>query len=120
MTVPTPEDVRAALAGFDTRQQKIVAGLLTVMMKNPDQVRDREWIARQLTELTLLAGDFDADSPNEGVQAIQDFLQQHSEEILRATFLLFQRVGLDMEPRVEEGFTFEEALQCGLGYMTGE
>ncbi len=117
MTSPTPDEVRAALAGFDANHQKIVAGLLTVMMKSPEKVRDREWIARQLTELTLLAGEFEADNPQDGVKAVQDFLQAHSEEILRATFLLFQRVGLDMAPRVEEGFTFEEAMQCGLSYF---
>lgn len=117
MTEPTPDQVRFAMAHFDARQQKIVASLLAVMMKNPTRVREREWISEQLTELTLLAGDFDATSPLEGVQAVQDYLQANSEELVCATFLLFQRVGLDMSSRVEEGFTLADALECGLGYM---
>ena len=119
MSEPTPDDVRRALADFDARKQKIVAGLLTVMMKNPEQVRDREWISEQLTQLTLLAGDFEADTPQDGVRAVQEYLQANSEELVCATFLLFQRVGLDMAPRAQEGFSFEDALQCGLSYFPG-
>ena len=31
--------------------------------------------------------------------------------------ILFQRVGLDLAPRGAGGFTFEEAVQLGLGYL---
>ena len=34
MEAPTPEDVRSTLAPLDARQQKIVAGLFTVMVQN--------------------------------------------------------------------------------------
>ncbi len=114
---PTPDEVRQALANFDARQQKIVAGMLTVMMREPTQVREREWIAEQLTQMTLLAGDFEVDTPHEGVQAVQDYLATHANELLQASYLLFQRVGLDFAPRVSEGFTFDEALARGLEYL---
>jgi hypothetical protein len=117
MDAPTPEDVRSALASLDAQQQKIVAGMLTVMIKEPKRVQDREWMALQLTELTLLAGEFAADTPDAGVRAVQDYLEANSVELLRASFLLFQRVALDLEPRVSAGFTFEEALRSGLEYM---
>ncbi len=117
MAAPTPEEVRSALVDFDARHEKIVAGMLTVMIKNPNRVRDREWMAEQLTELTLLASEFEVKSTPDGVRVIQDFLQRHSEELLRASFLLFQRVGLDLAPRAAEGFTFEEAMECGLQYL---
>lgn len=119
MGEPSPSDVRRALADFDSRKLKIVAGLLTVLMKNPERAREREWVSEQLTQLTLLAGEFGADTPQDGVQAVQSYLQANSEELVCATFLLFQRVGLDMAPRVQEGFTFEDALQCGLSYFPG-
>ena len=51
MDAPTSEDVRRALANFDAPRQKIVAGMLTVMIKNPGRVREREWMSEQLTEL---------------------------------------------------------------------
>jgi hypothetical protein len=114
---PTPEAVRGALAGFDALHQKIVAGLLSVMMRAPERVREREWMAEQLTEVTLLAGDFAADTPSDGVAAVQEFLRGHSGELLGAALLLLQRVGLDLAPRAAAGFTFEDALRVGLGYL---
>ncbi len=117
MDAPTPEDVRRALAGFDALQQKIVTGLLTAMMQHPDRVRDREWISEQLTHVTLLAGEFEADSPDAGIRVVQEFLQAHSSDLLNATFLLFQRVGLDLAPRAAEGFTLEEALKVAVEYL---
>lgn len=113
----TPEDVRQRLSRLDGRDQKIVAGLLGVMMQNAARVRDREWVAQQLTEMTILAGDFEADNPAAGVQVVQDFLRQNAARLIEASFLLFQRVSLDLAPRAAEGFTFDEALRCGLSYL---
>ena len=74
MEAPTQEDVRGALAGFDDQRQKIVAAMLTVMIENPTRVRDREWIAEQLTQVTLLAGEFEADTPEASILALQEYL----------------------------------------------
>jgi len=117
MSAPSPEEVRAALAPLDGRDQKIVAGLLGVMMQNPARVRDREWMARQLTELAVLAGGFEAASPDEGVRVVQAFLRDSAARLLEAALLLFQRVSLDMAPRATQGFTFQDALRQGLGYL---
>ena len=117
MDAPTGDDVRAALADLNSNKQKIVAGLLTVLMKNPTRVREREWVAEQLTQLSLLAGEFEASTPNDGVEAVQAFLRENSEELVRATFLLFQRVGLDMSARAHENPGLEDALKCALEYF---
>lgn len=117
MDAPSPDDVRAALALLDARRQKIVAGMFGLMIQNANQVGDREWMARQLTEMTVLAGDIEADSADEAIQAVQAYLGEHAEELLRASVLLFQRVGLDLAPRASEGFTFDEAMRIGLDYM---
>lgn len=117
MDAPTPDDVRRALADLDVPRQKIVGGMLTVMIKNPQQVRDREWMARQMTEFTLVACEFEADTPQAGVQAVEAFLQANAEELMRASLLLYQRVGLDLAPRKAEGFTFEDAVRSGLEYL---
>jgi hypothetical protein len=117
MDSPTPETVRAALAGFDERHQKIVAGLLFVMMRAPERVREREWMAEQLTRVTLLAGELEADTPADGVAVMQAFLRAHATELLDAALLLFQRVALDLAPRAAAGFTVEDALCVGLAYL---
>ena len=112
-----PEDVRRALASFDTRQQKIVAGLFADMIHEPSRVKDREWVSERLTNVTVLAGEFEADNPQAGVDAVRTYLQAHAPELLRASLMLFQRVGLDFAPRAKEGFTYEEALRAGLEYL---
>jgi len=117
MAAPTADEVRSALTPLDARGKKIVLGLLTVMIKNAGQVRDREWVAEQLTHLTLLAGDFEADSAPDAVEAVQKYLLENGESLVNCALLLFQRVGMDMAPRAESGFTFEEALQQGMTYF---
>ena len=117
MDAPSPEAVRAALAHFDVRRQKVVAGLFGVMIQNPIRVRDREWICQQLTEMATLAGDFEAESAPAAIAAVEEFLQENSAELLSAAYLLFQRVGLDLSERVEEGFSFEDAMRAGLEYL---
>lgn len=117
MDAPTPESVRAILAPFDARHQKIVAGLFMRMIEHPARVREQEWVAEQLTEMTVLAGGFDAESPDQAIGAVRTFLQAHAEELMTATLTLFQRVGLDMAPRVEEGFTYDDAMRHALTYM---
>ncbi len=117
MSHPDPQEVRAALADFDARHQKIVAALFGAMAQNPGQAADREWVSQRLTEVTLMAGEFEADTPDEGVQVVQAFLQEHAEELLRATYLVFQRVAIDLAPRAAEGFGLDDAMRQCLEYM---
>lgn len=117
MDFPDPDVVRRALANLDARDSRIVAGLLAMMMREPQRVRDREWMAERLTQVTLLAGELEADTPKDGVRRVQEFLLERAEPLLGAALLLFQRVGLDLEPRAAAGFTLEEALGVGLAYL---
>lgn len=117
MAAPTPEEVRSALADLDPQREKMVAGLFALMVKNPDRVREREWVAEQLTQVVLMAGEFPADTPQDGVRAVQEYLAQNAEALVRATLLLFQRVGLDLAPRAQEGFGFEDAMRSSFEYL---
>jgi len=117
MSEPTQREVCQALLHFDGRQQKIVSGLLVAMMQNPTRVKEREWIVEQLAELTLLTGDFEDETPESGAQAVKEFVGSNADEILNATYLLFQRVGLDLAPRAAEGFGLEDALKVAVGYL---
>ena len=117
MGAPEPEAVRATLAALDTRRQKIVSGLVALMMRDADKVQDREWMAEQLTQVTLLAGEFPAEDPQGTVGAVQEFLRANADTVLAAALQLFQRVGLDLAPRAAEGFTFEDAMHVAIGYL---
>ncbi len=117
MDAPTPEQVRAALADLDARRRRIVAGLLTAMMRDPGRVRDREWVSEQLAQVTLLSGEIEADSAADAIEDVRAYLQDHASDLLAATYLLFQRVALDLQPRAAAGFELEEALAVALSYL---
>ena len=117
MQAPSTEQVRAALSGLGSRETKIVAGVFAKLVHEPTRARDREWVAQQLTEVTVLAGGFPADSPDQAIEAVRAYLEEHSEELLRSTFLLFQRVGMDLRERAPDGFCFEDAMHQALGYL---
>jgi hypothetical protein len=112
------DGLRATLAGFDDRKKRIVGGLTAVMFKNPERVREREWITEQLTEVTLLAGEFeDVPSVDGGVDVVQGYLAENTDELLNACYLLFLAVGDDLAPRVAEGVTHTDAMVAALGYF---
>jgi hypothetical protein len=112
-----PEQVRRTLSALDARRQKIVVGLFTLMIRTPERAREREWMAEQLASVTVMAGEFEADTPHDAVRAVQDYLARHADELLRCGYLLFHRVGLDLAPRASEGLTHEDALRAGLAYL---
>lgn len=116
---PRPE-LRATLAGFDERRKKIVGALVALMIQTPERVRDREWLAEQLTHVTLYAGGFDdVASVDEGVQRVQAFLRENAAELLEASYRLFGVTAEDLEPRLAEGLTKEQALAHALDYLGG-
>ena len=119
MEPPSRDQARQTLSELDPRQVKIVAGLFAKLIKEPTRARDQEWVLQQLTEITVLAGEFEADSPDQAIRAVQDYLQTHAEALLRASFLLFQRVGLDLKA-LDQSFTFEDAMHSALGYLPSE
>lgn len=112
-----PGAVRAALATLSERDQRVVIGLVGSMMSEPARVRDREWVGERLSELALACTAGEAATPEQGLSAVQAFVAEHGERLLRAAFLLFQRVGLDLAERAKEGFSFEEALRGALAYL---
>lgn len=119
-STPAPENVRASIAQLDPLGQKVVTGLVGVMIKEPDRVREREWMCEQLTRVTLLAGEFEADTPQAGVDVVEEYLRTHTEAFLNASYLLFQRVGIDLSARAQSGFTFEDAMRQVVSYLPSE
>jgi hypothetical protein len=95
----------------------VVAGLVTVMMRHPARVREREWMAEQLASVALLAGDDEAESAAAAAEQLQAWLRERADGLLEAAFLLFGRVGLDLAPRAGE-LTPAEALAHALDYLS--
>jgi hypothetical protein len=112
----SPDDVRRRLSALDERSAKVVAGLVTVMMRHPARVREREWMAEQLASVALLAGDFEADSAQGAAADLQAWLRGRTDGLLEAAFALFGRAGLDLAPRAGQ-LTPEEALAHALAYL---
>ena len=97
MPVPTRDELRADLARFDETKKKIVGGMLAVMFRTPDRVRDREWIAEQFTQVALLTGQFDqAEHAHEGLDEAQAWIRDNIDMTLNACFALFVHVADDM------------------------
>ena len=105
------ETLRATLADFDDLQTKIVGGVLTVMFQNPTRVREREWISEQFCEVAALAANF------EDVEQARAYIQEQINPILSACYALFQVVGEDLAPRVDEGLTHAQAMDQALSYF---
>lgn len=114
----SPDDLRRRLAALDTRSQKVVAGLVAVMMRHPARVREREWMAEQLASVALLAADVEAASVQAAAADLQAWLRPRAEGLLEAALQLFGRAGLDLAPRAAT-LTPEEALAHALNYLPG-
>ncbi|MEM7307602.1 MAG: hypothetical protein AAF682_13070 [Planctomycetota bacterium] len=105
------DGLRTTLAGFDDERKKIVGGLIAVMLKHAQRVRDREWISEQYAQVALLAVGFD-DVEKAGV-----YLRANAEAVLGASYLLFQCVGDDLAGRATDGFSFEDAMVQAMSYF---
>lgn len=112
----SPEDVRRRLAALDERSRKVVAGLVTVMMRHPARVREREWMAEQLASVALLADEVQADSVLDAATELQEWLRGRADGLLEAAFMLFGRAGLDLAPRAAT-LSPAEALAHALSYL---
>lgn len=110
--------LRATLSAFDDRQRKIVAGMITVMIRSPERVREREWVVEQFTHLCLLAGDFEEiGGTHEGVDVVQAYVRANIDALMNASFELFQRVAADMAELEADQRGLEPAVARALTYF---
>ncbi|MEM1449961.1 MAG: hypothetical protein AAGI22_12670 [Planctomycetota bacterium] len=118
MSLPTRDELRADLARFDEMQKKVVGGVLAVMFRSPDRVRDREWIVEQFTQVALLTGEFEAvEHAHEGVDVAQRWVREHIDVTLNACYALFLHVADDLSSRDETERTPSEAMLQALTYF---
>ena len=122
MSVPTREQIRATISELAPREQKIVGGMFAVMIRHPENVRDREWISEQFTNIALLSmGEIenlgeDAASPMAMMEALTSYTKEHAAPLLNLCFALFQRVAEDLAER-ESPPEFQEAMAQAMSYF---
>ena len=111
--------LRADLATLDARQKKIVGGMMAILFKEPHRVREQEWLAEQFTEVTLLAGEFEAEGhAQDVVTVVQDYVRANITPLLDVCIRLFQCVGEDLAPRLAEGVDHNDAILQALSYFS--
>lgn len=119
MELPNRSTLRRQLAQFDDLRTKIVGGVLAVMFGSPDKIRDRDWMAEQFTQVTLLTGHFDGDEhAHEGAERATRWIQDNIHPILNACFALFVHVAEDMrEAHGQDSFSASDAMVQALSYF---
>jgi len=111
-SVPEPAALRAELARLSQEARKVVGGLVVVMMREPERVREREWV---LENYTLLASDA-LGLDDAAVAELQEFVRAERDGVLNATMRLFLRVAQDLEGLGGEP-TLGQATMVALSYF---
>jgi hypothetical protein len=87
-----PAVVRAELAALSHTGRKIAGGLVVVMMREPERVREREWLLENFTLLSAKALELGDANQAE----LQAYVRRERDAVLNATFRLFLRVAQDV------------------------
>lgn len=99
---PTPDEVAALVAPLDQRDRKVLGGLVVCMMREPQRVRDREWLSERFVELANVAqhgGDRDSIATDADVAAVAAYARARMTPVLNAAFALFLRTAADLQAR---------------------
>jgi len=118
---PTSTALRRQLAELHPRQQKLVGGMITVMLRNANRIHEREWITEQFTQLALLVTESElAEDPVQAAQDTQEFAQANINPVLNASFALFLRVRADLSEQDPKPPGFDDAVARALSYFADE
>lgn len=119
MNIPTRDELRAELAGFDETRKKVVGGMLALMFQSPEKARDRDWLAEQFTQVSLLTGQFeDVEHAHEGLEVAQGWIRSNIDPVLNACFALFVLVAEDVQQEdAAAELTTADAMLRALAYF---
>lgn len=93
--VPEPEAMRAELDGLSADQRKVIGGMIVAMMREPDKLRDREWLLEAYSHIASQA----LEMGDERLEELREWVRANRETCLNASFRLFLRVARDLETR---------------------
>ena len=89
--VPSPKALRTQLMGLGEDERKVIAGMVVLMMKEPEKVRDREWILEAYTHISAQA----LEMGDERLEQLKELVRERRDLVLNASFGLFFRVAQD-------------------------
>lgn len=119
MTLPGPDQIRAAIALLNTVEKKVLGGMIVLMIQNHARIKDQEWVAENFTRLSVGAlgleqeREVDAD-----IEEVSKFIETSMGPVLNAAFPLFAQVATDMQVKTgSQGFTLEAACTQALTYF---
>lgn len=100
--VPSPTALRDDIRQLDELDRKVLGGLVTLMIREPTRIRDREWMAERFVQVAVVAHGFDQSSAGdamEGVARIEGYGKQRMGTIVRTALALFVRTAHELEER---------------------
>jgi len=118
MQLPDRDALRAQIADFDALQQKVAAAMTLVLIREPGQIRDREWVAEQLTHLAAKAHGYEDDPTPEQLEGLRGWILENRDAVLNASFAVFAHTAQELqESGVGGELTFAVASQVALAYF---
>lgn len=98
MQAPTPEEVRALIDTLDSLDRKVAGGVLTLLMREPEKVRDEEWLAERFVEVAVVAHGFpeDGTATTDDVEVVRTYAEARRRPILNAAIALFVRTAVEL------------------------
>jgi hypothetical protein len=90
-SAPDPDSLRHAITSLGDWPRKVVIGVVVLMMKEPQKIRDREWLLELYTHVAAQA----LEMGDERLGELQDLVREQRDEILNLCFQLFLRVAED-------------------------
>jgi len=85
--------MRSELDALSPESRKVVGALIVVMMREPDKVRDREWLMEAYSHIASQA----LEMGDEKLDELRDWIRANRDACMNAGFRLFLRVARDLE-----------------------
>ncbi len=74
--LPTRDQLRSQIRALDSIEKKVLGGLIVLMIRNHDRVKDSEWIYESLVRLSVPALNLDQEGEvDEDMDRVQGFVQ---------------------------------------------
>ncbi len=97
-SVPDAAQLRADLAALPVLDRKVVGGLTILLISEPGNVRNREWLAERFVQLAVVAHGFgEASSSDAAVATIESYAKERMGELVGRSLAVFVRVAEDLK-----------------------
>ncbi len=118
MQLPDSIALSQLVRALDTREQKTIAGLVLVFVREPARVREREWCAERLTEVAALARGLTDHPSAEEMLELKSWLTARGGLLLPTALSVFARAAADLAADPQMGpLTYARASAAVLAYF---